>query len=354
MGCAVGELARLDQLDPEIVAKLVLHGDLSQLTQTERVAYYVHRCDLLGIDPGEKPFELLLLDGKLMLYAGKACANALTRINRLSVAIVSTQFDGDLVTVVARAQDPNGRFSDDVAVLDLSDISVTGGQTNKGKWVKGIGRPNAIMKAATKAKRRAVLSLTGLGVLDDTEVDSVRGARRVSMDVTTGAIAEAGVTVIDAEITDLGPRCEGKAKSLGDANEARAAELAEKYGISWMLAFQGAVKRAKIDITKYGDAPRSAHDLTVPDGQILREWFRAQFEEPEDSEEPTVDPKAEFYLAWRRLTELDPEGYTPEGAESDWARFASLDEWPTNPTAADYGTALDSMLALIEALEKDE
>lgn len=38
---------------------------------------------------------------------------------------------------------------------------------------KGDARANAIMKAITKAKRRATLSLCGLGMLDETEIETI-------------------------------------------------------------------------------------------------------------------------------------------------------------------------------------
>ena len=47
--------------------------------------------------------------------------------------------------------------------------------------LRGEALSNAMMKATTKAKRRVTLSLCGLGMLDETEVESIphcaRGAR---------------------------------------------------------------------------------------------------------------------------------------------------------------------------------
>jgi hypothetical protein len=39
--------------------------------------------------------------------------------------------------------------------------------------VNGEARANAMMKAETKAKRRVTLSICGLGMLDETEVESI-------------------------------------------------------------------------------------------------------------------------------------------------------------------------------------
>jgi hypothetical protein len=47
---------------------------------------------------------------------------------------------------------------------------------------------NALMKAVTKAKRRLTLSLVGLGWLDETEVETIPGAKPVAVDAGTGEI----------------------------------------------------------------------------------------------------------------------------------------------------------------------
>src|SRR5690606_33168556 len=44
--------------------------------------------------------------------------------------------------------------------------------TNK----RGEDLANALMKAETKAKRRATLSICGLGILDETEIDDMKAA----------------------------------------------------------------------------------------------------------------------------------------------------------------------------------
>ncbi len=56
--------------------------------------------------------------------------------------------------------------------------------------LKGEARANAIMKCVTKAKRRVTLSICGLGMLDETEVDSIPTAQKVAVDPMTGALPE--------------------------------------------------------------------------------------------------------------------------------------------------------------------
>ncbi|MDU5950540.1 MAG: hypothetical protein E6Z15_26195, partial [Paenibacillus macerans] len=40
---------------------------------------------------------------------------------------------------------------------------------------------NAIMKAETKAKRRVTLSLSGLGMMDESEIETIEGAERIEV-----------------------------------------------------------------------------------------------------------------------------------------------------------------------------
>jgi len=50
---------------------------------------------------------------------------------------------------------------------------------------------NALMKAVTKAKRRVTLSICGLGMLDETEVETIPSARPVVVVPETGEIVDA-------------------------------------------------------------------------------------------------------------------------------------------------------------------
>jgi hypothetical protein len=93
--------------------------------------------------------------------------------------VVSQQRSGDLLIVTARASTPDGRTDEEIGVVSLND--------NAGKPLTGEGLANAMMRGVTKAKRRVTLSICGLGWLDETEVGSVPGARRVRV-ADTGEI----------------------------------------------------------------------------------------------------------------------------------------------------------------------
>ena len=54
---------------PDTIAKVLLDGDLSQLTAPQKISHYRSVCDSLGLNPLTKPFEFFRLSGRLVLYA---------------------------------------------------------------------------------------------------------------------------------------------------------------------------------------------------------------------------------------------------------------------------------------------
>jgi hypothetical protein len=74
--------------------------------------------------------------------------------------VAHKEADG-LLTVHVRARTPDGREDEDFGVVSIPDS------------LKGDNRANAIMKAITKAKRRVTLSICGLGMLDESEVETI-------------------------------------------------------------------------------------------------------------------------------------------------------------------------------------
>jgi hypothetical protein len=149
---------------PEVLEAVLIGGDLSGLTSQQRADYYGAVCRALGLNPLTKPFEYLTLNGKLRLYALRDCADQLRRIHGISITITNRERLGDLYLVTARARDRNGREDESLGAVALGSL-------------KGDALANALMKAETKAKRRVTLSLAGLGWLDETEIDTIAGAR---------------------------------------------------------------------------------------------------------------------------------------------------------------------------------
>lgn len=158
----------VQHLDPKILESLILHGDLSKLTPLQKVAYVRYRAQAAGLDPDTAPFQILRLQGRELLYAGKEASNQLASKHGVVCDIKSqvTEHDIRIVTVHARTRD--GRETDEIGAVSL-----------KGK--SGDDLCNQLMKAVTKAKRRAILSVCGLGMLDETELETIKGAEVVSV-----------------------------------------------------------------------------------------------------------------------------------------------------------------------------
>jgi hypothetical protein len=146
----------------EIVEQVLILGDLGKLTAEQRAAYYLRTCESLGLNPITKPFDYITLNGKLTLYARKDCTDQLRSVRGVSMSKPDITFQDDLIIVTIEARDNTGRGDSDIGVVKKSDM-----QGNVA---------NAIMKAVTKAKRRVTLSLCGLGMLDETEVETIPDA----------------------------------------------------------------------------------------------------------------------------------------------------------------------------------
>ena len=160
------EIATQDQA--RMLEKVVIENDLSQLTPKERVSYYNATCESLNLNPYTRPFQYLKLDGKLTLYATKDASEQLTRNYQVSLEKKGTEdFEGVRI-ITYRATDPSGRFVDATGVVPIAGV-------------KGTALANALMKAETKAARRATLRLVGLGWLDETETETIKDAMRVDV-----------------------------------------------------------------------------------------------------------------------------------------------------------------------------
>ena len=166
--------------DAAAIEKVILGGDLKELRSDERLAYYNRVCESLGLNPLTQPFAYLSLSGKLTLYARKDAAEQLRKVNAVSLEITSREMIDGMYVVTCKASTSIGRVDSSTGVIDLSNL-------------KGETKANAMMKAETKAKRRVTLSICGLGLLDETEVDSVPGARKVRVEEAhSGKLLEDG------------------------------------------------------------------------------------------------------------------------------------------------------------------
>ena len=164
--------------DQNLVSQLIINGDLGRLSPAEKVTYYNGYCQRLGLDPFTKPFDLLKLSGREILYCTRSGAQQLNKLHNVSHSITSreTNADAGVYLVTSRACLPDGRCTESIGAVNIQGL-------------KGEAYANAVMKAETKAKRRATLDLLGLGVLDESEMDTlpVVGGFEVSAEVMSEA-----------------------------------------------------------------------------------------------------------------------------------------------------------------------
>lgn len=159
--------ANIANIEPTaVLEKVIVTGDLSKLTPHERLSYYKVVCESVGLNPLTRPFDYIVLNGRLTLYARKDATDQLRRIHSVSVTITSRELiqNAGLYVVTARARTKDGREDESIGAVSVAGL-------------KGDALANALMKAETKAKRRVTLSIAGLGMLDETEVETIPDAR---------------------------------------------------------------------------------------------------------------------------------------------------------------------------------
>jgi len=152
---------------PNTLERVLISGDLSGLSESQRLEYYRAVCESLGLNPLTRPFEYLRLNGRLVLYATRAAADQLRAIHGISIVDARVEHKDDLVVVTVRGRNRDGREDVEIGVVSVAGL-------------RGDALANAEMKALTKAKRRLTLSLAGLGWLDESETETIPGAQRVS------------------------------------------------------------------------------------------------------------------------------------------------------------------------------
>ena len=155
--------AHVSKTDETILSKVLLKGDLSGLDDREKYQYAMGIARAVGLSPTTMPFQILKLQGKERLYADKGTAEQLRASRGLSFGQPEVIMSEGVLDVVLSITD--GKRTD----YEMGSVFVGG--------LKGDALANAKMKALTKAKRRATLSFCGLGMLDESEIDSIPNAQ---------------------------------------------------------------------------------------------------------------------------------------------------------------------------------
>lgn len=197
----------------------LVQGDLSRLSEGERIEYYNRVCESVGLNPMTQPFDYITLNGKLRLYARKDCTDQLRTIHKVSVVdLIESDWEG-VFMVTAKVQNAEGRTDAAKGAVTINGL-------------KGEALANALMKAETKAKRRATLSICGLGFLDEVEVDDMRDAGNAAvgkepMKTLPKKDAKAIYTKLQAELD--APTTRDDLNAWSEANAERIALLPEDW-----------------------------------------------------------------------------------------------------------------------------
>ena len=225
-----------------IANQLILQGDLSKLSANDKVRYYNGYCERMGLDPYTKPFDILRLNGKEILYCTRSGTQQLNKLHKVSHLITSrdTNADAGVYIVTSKASLPDGRCTESIGAVNIAGL-------------KGEAYANAIMKAETKAKRRATLDLLGLGVIDESEAESIPNASTVAISSMVEALPQMEVESVevieeDAELT-IG-RLAIAIKKASNIVELKAVYDANKHKIETNTFIKEQLKARKNELLK--------------------------------------------------------------------------------------------------------
>jgi len=250
---------------------------LENFTEEEKVAHYSEVCEVLGLDPRKRPFEYLYVDNEyegrnLILYVTKAGSNQLRANMGIDIEPVAITIQAGVAIAVANAADKTGRTDSCVGAVTIEGLT-------------GKSLANAVMSAETKAKRRVTISISGIGLLDETEVQDLSGtvtkvvpdAPQVSAPQLTAPATAAATTPtevissIDPMIIEAGRQMaqRGHETFIAPLLAAAAAEADRKPTTEEITEFRKRYEKLVIDLQMNG--------VIAAPGQTaakrIRTWF---------------------------------------------------------------------------------
>jgi len=225
-----------------IANQLILQGDLSKLSANDKVRYYNGYCERMGLDPFTKPFDILRLNGREVLYCTRSGTQQLNKLHKVSHLITSrdTNAEAGVYIVTSKASLPDGRCTESIGAVNIAGL-------------KGEMYANAIMKAETKAKRRATLDLLGLGVLDESEAESISNATTVALQTMVEALPQMEVEAVEVIEEDPQLSIGRLAIAIKKANnivELKAVYDANKHKIETNQFIKDQLKQRKNELLK--------------------------------------------------------------------------------------------------------
>ena len=185
----------------------LIHHDLSKLSPPERLEYYRRVCESVGLNPLTRPFIYVQVQQRLVLYPTADAASQFSNIYGLTTEVLSRSMEDQLCVVEVRVTKPNGQSAMASGVVSLMTVEYEKTKV-KTRDMTPAEKANAMMKAETKARRRAILSLVGLSRppeyldYDNQNTHQALNAGENSwVDPSTGVIHEKS-KLLDGMITD--------------------------------------------------------------------------------------------------------------------------------------------------------
>lgn len=223
-----------------LIKKVVLAGgDLSKLTADEKYEYTKIMAAKLGLSEEIAPLKIIKIDKREVLYADKGTAEILRNKNKLTLTQPFFELDkeGGCISVTIGITD--GQRTD----YECGAVGING--------LVGESYANAKMTALTKAKRRGTFSFLGLGMMDESELDSIPG------DVSKTEVSENGLQVNQKTVAKA-KATEESAQNLNAPKEGKTEPVVPE-------AKAEAPAEPKIDVSKIAD------DIdTVPAKDLLK------------------------------------------------------------------------------------
>lgn len=256
-------------------------GDPGDMNHKQRAAYVSDVCRMLKLNPLTRPAQFIRLSGKWVLYLTRTATDQLAaryNLNRKTIVQphIADIMGTKLAMCVVEVTLPNGRSETAMATLSIADP------------------PNLLMKVESKAKRRATLSILGLGVLCEDEAEDAsdasqgpRGGKERPLFATTPSPtipAQTAPVNTDAEPSDEATPVELALAAIDACKSVRFLSAAAK------------VLRAKHhpgdDATPRGTHPLSLAEWTViaDAGKAKRAALTPAETQPEPSADDSRDP----------------------------------------------------------------
>ena len=218
-------------------------GDLSKLTTQQRVEYLVATCKSLGLNPLTRPIRFLSLNGQIQIYFTRDGTDQLRSSRNITLHVVDKSIDAGVFSVTVRARTKDGREDEDIGAVVLP--------------ASGDSRANALMKAITKAKRRVTLSICGLGQTDESELDTMPGARVFDAEDDV-PVAPIRAAPLDRRLSQMAlAEVDAARKALNDSIPLRSAAAATPR------------PERKVDPTPYEAGP------PAPDRKSWAQWAQS-------------------------------------------------------------------------------